>query len=298
MSSAVIRTPPRMQPMRDSAASGGFASIGNMLSSPYDEEPSTPLPITPQTPQRTSPMRPRIGTVRGEMYTPPGKSHLLDRVQSFEGQVDDHDQFDDDDDEIMLAFDRPSPSKLHRVYDRQSEESGRVRPQTIIDFPEPTLASPIPLRVNPRPHFHRQASDPIIPQQTRVTPQRPHIQIPTPTHSPSRHDQYTIPALPCSGTPISPHLAAPPSLLPPQSPFGPNSSGRRGSTGSDSIKGFDMMKEKKALFRGGEEELFTPFSPRKQRRQESGLRHGFRKSTMRGGQWSRLLEEVQRERKA
>lgn len=52
------------------------------------------------------------------------------------------------------------------------------------------------------------------------------------------------------------------------------------------------MKEKKALFRGGEDELSSPFSPRKQGlndvringagRQESGLRVGARKSMARG----------------
>jgi len=43
------------------------------------------------------------------------------------------------------------------------------------------------------------------------------------------------------------------------------------------------MKEKKALFRGGEEELMSPFSPRKNGgRQESGLRPGAKKGVGRG----------------
>lgn len=41
------------------------------------------------------------------------------------------------------------------------------------------------------------------------------------------------------------------------------------------------MKEKKALFREGEEELLSPFSPRKGR-QESGLRTGPRRGGNRG----------------
>jgi hypothetical protein len=80
---------------------------------------------------------------------------------------------------------------------------------------------------------------------------------------------------------VSPHLALP------RSPFAlAGTSGPRGSVSSissESIKGFDLMKEKKALFREGQDELLTPFSPRKQGgRQESGLRPGPRKATGRG----------------
>ena len=40
-----------------------------------------------------------------------------------------------------------------------------------------------------------------------------------------------------------------------------------------SLTGFDLLKEEKALFRGGEDEVLSPISPGKGR-QESGLRPG------------------------
>ena len=51
------------------------------------------------------------------------------------------------------------------------------------------------------------------------------------------------------------------------------------------------MLERKALFRGGEEELMSPFSPRKTvGRQESGLRQGVRSSGI--DFWKRLSVRI------
>lgn len=103
--------------------------------------------------------------------------------------------------------------------------------------------------------------------------------------------------LPAPASPICPLLAAPPqahySPLPfPSSPHPsphrttPSSSPStpkhilahaRASTTSESIRGFDLLAEKKASFREGEEELMTPFSPRP-RNKPSALRDGLRAS--------------------
>ena len=270
--SSPLRTPAHPD-NRDSVASGGFTSIGNMLSSPYDDDEDHPevirTPVTP--PRKAPPAHPRLGTVRESKYQPPRKAALVERVQSFEGQVDQRESYYDSDEEqgTVLAFDRPSPSSPAKS--TQTAESGRVRPPTVVHFPEPTIS---PLR-SPAPIRHHQPPRPII--HIPNTPTR--SAAPIRAHSPG--GQFTIPALPCSGTPVSPHLALP------RSPFAMvNSPGARGSVSSissESIKGFDLMKEKKALFREGQEELLTPFSPRRiGGGQESGLRPGPRKGVGRG----------------
>ncbi|WWD22090.1 hypothetical protein CI109_106579 [Kwoniella shandongensis] len=118
-------------------------------------------------------------------------------------------------------------------------------------------------------------------------PTQPQISITTtfPLTSPQRSF-----VLPPPSSPISPLLAAPPKshispLSPPISPFATSSGGgsggrSRSSSTSESIRGFDIMTEKKALFREGHEELMSPFSPRMKGMKplalasESGLRNG------------------------
>ncbi|WVQ92887.1 hypothetical protein IAS59_006705 [Cryptococcus gattii] len=102
---------------------------------------------------------------------------------------------------------------------------------------------------------------------------------------------------PAPASPISPLLAAPPQAhyFPLPSPSSshpsphrhtPSSSPStprhilphaRASSTSESIKGFDLLAEKKAFFREGEEELITPFSPRP-RNKPSPLSNGVRVS--------------------
>lgn len=278
------RTPaPAYTENRDSTASGtDFAAIGNMLASPYDasEDESFETLKTPVTPER-----PRMGKVRESRYQAPGKDTLMKRIQSFEGELKTAGKhlrdsiYSDDEDGAILAFDKPSPRKSILKTTTTNTQSRSVRPPTVVHFPQPTFVSPV------------RSAEPI-----RSHPVRPHIQIPG---SPEGHhigssadghqnDAYIIPSLPCSGTPVSPHLALPP-LAPPRSPFaaaaaaynGPGSRGSVSSISSESIKGYEVMKEKKALFREGEDELLSPFSPRKGR-QESGLRTGPRRGVNRG----------------
>ncbi|WVR04543.1 hypothetical protein IAU60_001550 [Kwoniella sp. DSM 27419] len=75
--------------------------------------------------------------------------------------------------------------------------------------------------------------------------------------------------LPPPTSPISPMLAAPPRprlkpLSPPSSPFAQGTGLTRvDSSDNGSVRGFDVMVEKKALFREGQEELLNPFSTRR-----------------------------------
>lgn len=202
----------------------------------------------------------------------------MKRIQSWEGVVDaSRDSVYSQEDEMAL----PQPTRLSsRVPVRKCPSVGTAKdtPPIIVHFPRPTLVSPV------------NSSAPIRP----APPPRPRVQIPqTPIVSQSQRarpapvEPYTIPELPCSGTPVSPHLALPP-LTPPRSPFavgsavtGPGARGSTSSVASESIQGYDVMKEKKALFREGQEELLSPFSPRTTR-QESGLRAGPRRGTNRG----------------
>lgn len=253
------------------ASTDGFASIGNTIASPYNSEDESHESLRTLITPQSSP--PRVGIVQETRYLPPGKDALIARVQSYEGKLDRDgsyysDEFDDDNDEDggMLAFDKPSPGPSPR---KEQETRPAARPITVVHFPEPTLISPM------------RSHEPI-----RSSPQRPQIQIPSSSPSPRpilHHDSsghFTIPTLPCSGTPVSPHLALP------RSPFAAAQAGFResvSSISSESIRGFEVMKDKKALFRGGEEELMSPFSPRTTGgRQESGLRPGPRRGGARG----------------
>ena len=97
--------------------------------------------------------------------------------------------------------------------------------------------------------------------------------------------------LPAPSTPISPFLASPPQphlpvgsnghgyantqLAPPSSPFAKPPNRSSAVSSNESISGYDAMVEKKALFRGGEEELISPFSPRpRPREQPNGRKVG------------------------
>lgn len=60
---------------------------------------------------------------------------------------------------------------------------------------------------------------------------------------------------------------------------------------SDSIRGLDVMREKKALFRGGDDELMSPISPRPPRKDGRGIGMGMRRTVvgMPGGEfWKRF----------
>ncbi|KAK1926489.1 hypothetical protein DB88DRAFT_168488 [Papiliotrema laurentii] len=295
--SPALRTPPSAAARDSTASAGGLAAIGSLLASPYDVDDDDThewirTPLTPPVPgsnpfdqpphyvpaDSSTHHRPKMGRVRESRYQPPSKETLMKRIQSWEGVVDaSRDSVYSQEDEMAL----PQPTRLSsRVPVRKCPSVGTAKdtPPIIVHFPRPTLVSPV------------NSSAPIRP----APPPRPRVQIPqTPIVSQSQRarpapvEPYTIPELPCSGTPVSPHLALPP-LTPPRSPFavgsavtGPGARGSTSSVASESIQGYDVMKEKKALFREGQEELLSPFSPRTTR-QESGLRAGPRRGTNRG----------------
>ena len=176
---------------------------------------------------------PRVGDKRDKT---PEKVVGEDCTRSLEGSVGDED---------IISF--PATGVEERTPKRK----------TVIDFPAPNL-HPVKSRSPPMSHPAPDVS-------RGAQPPRPSLSTP-------RGNTYTIPHLPSSGVPISPHLAAPPgtALSPPRSPF---ASPARSSGSSESITGLDLLKEKKALVRGGDDEVFSPISPRKGR-QESGLRPG------------------------
>ncbi|KAK4684839.1 hypothetical protein P7C73_g5329, partial [Tremellales sp. Uapishka_1] len=119
------------------------------------------------------------------------------------------------------------------------------RPRTIIDFPDPMLT--------PAPRYPSRTHDAYNPQRP-IPPETPYSPRPSAPHH-----------LPPPSSPISPMLAAPPSLFtPPRSPFASPGVDNRASVASttDSIRAFDIMKEKRALFREGQEDIMVPFSPR------------------------------------
>ena len=216
----------------------------------------------------------------------------------------------------IIEFPDPSLGARMRANRDMSQASQPVRPTRTQppkdQSPSPIQRSPVSANHPSVPRIIIPSGDPTAPAPASSTPTQPmqnqtnpfslrrhpgvqvfddpsRLSLHRPSNSPrSPPKAYTIPNLPSSGVPISPHLAAPPTNLPstpfsnppfpgqgfvpPRSPFaGP--SPHRGSNSSDSITGYDLLKEKKALFRGGEEEIVSPISPRKPR-QESGLRVG------------------------
>lgn len=259
-----------------------------------------------------------IGVVEEEMEDDRDEEILSYSVPSPTKNAPEHGQEGGVRRSIIIDFPQPSltPSSPLKSSTSSPLSSSPGRPQQ--SPPKPILQKqPQNPFASPTHPSTNQSSGPIaFPPVTKPHPMRPHIHIPTihctpPGGTPPRivnqnrptlqssPERFTIPELPCSGTPVSPALAAPPQfsnspLSPPRSPFSQDASSRGSvsSISSDSIKGFEMMKEKKALFRGGEDELSSPFSPRKQGlndvringagRQESGLRVGARKSMARG----------------
>jgi hypothetical protein len=229
-------TPSHAPPARPDSE---FQTIGTLLSSPYDDSDSdseeVQTPITLPS-ARLSPIK------KGETkYSPPRKSLIQSRING-----------------------------LGDVAEEQEQQHG------VISFPRPTRAGLVtPNRSPYAPPIRTSPSNQSIPQ----TQLRPISNLQTRPSTP------TMPhTLPPPSSPISPYLANPqhqPPLPLPNSPFtnqtqsqSPSQPRISTSSTSDSLRGFDIMREKKALFRGGEEELMSPFSPSSTKRQESGLRHG------------------------
>lgn len=134
--------------------------------------------------------------------------------------------------------------------------------------PHPQFGAPPPSSAGPYAPTNAAPGASIL----QPRPQRPTVQVSLP-----------ITPLPvfANAAPVSPMLAAPPRahfspLAPSPSPgLGPGVVRR--DTDNDSIRGHDFLREKNATFREGEEEVFTPFSPRA-RQAGPRVRAGGRKS--------------------
>ncbi|WWC59371.1 uncharacterized protein I303_101923 [Kwoniella dejecticola CBS 10117] len=328
---------PRGSSDRDRPRDSGVQAIGAFFSAPYDSdlESDTDEPIpTPQSQARTPIARARsaravsVSVKTAKAY----KDALEAKIKSQTGELDHwdntheynqdgglgHDYYGDED--RMEDLEPPRSPAKRDISSRQSDESGRVRPLTVVEFPEPTLQptqghgkgypSPSPSSspsskptppYNPRPnapppshsddgHHHTSTEGyPRTPFRTNTSPGglqpthsshdghfqgRPQPRIDTSSLSPPR----TI-LLPPPASPISPMLAAPPQphfspLSLPSSPFAKSSALGHGHGKTDSmngsIRGFDIMAEKKALFREGQEELMSPFSTRRARPGRTG----------------------------
>ncbi|KAK8846851.1 hypothetical protein IAR55_005939 [Kwoniella newhampshirensis] len=279
----------------------GFNSIGNLLSTPYDADDSDGDEelFTPNASARTPTPATAPSSAKGY------KGILEVKMRSLS-----HDDVEgeEDDDESTIRFKPHTPIKGAGVSgvistnnspsSRQSMESGRVRPPTIVEFPGPSLqpaqghgfgypnVHQRPLKGDPlactrananRPNEESRIEDsPRTPPRiksstTRYPPLPPNLPSRSSHHlSPHRPDQAPTFLLPPPSSPISPLLAAPPKshispLSPPFSPFATASrdSGhsRDSSITSESIRAYDIMAEKKAFFREGHEELMSSFSP-------------------------------------
>ena len=228
-----------------------LTSIGNLLSTPYDSDSEDEV----LTPHHSRPLdRPRSGTVQKYLGIPKIVRSHVSRTQV--GEID------DDLDGDVIAFDRPGPVPPTKTDWRQSNESGILIypsvsiPLSPLRYPAPTRP---PLLTPPATPTHRldQVSTPMLATPRSITPL----------------------SVPPNASPISPLLAAPPqphfnSISSPSSPF--STSDNRSSISSDSTWGYQIMLEKKALFRGGDE-LISPFAMSTEAlRQESRLRHHIR----------------------
>ncbi|BEI96115.1 hypothetical protein CcaverHIS631_0110640 [Cutaneotrichosporon cavernicola] len=110
----------------------------------------------------------------------------------------------------------------------------------------------------PMPASSTGANQAPFPQQQQSYPTQPtSILQPRPQHPAQRPAvQVALPVF-AGAAPVSPMLAAPP-----RAHFSPMAPSLSPSNDNASIRGHDYLREKNATFREGEEEVFTPFSPR------------------------------------
>ncbi|KAE8538298.1 hypothetical protein D1P53_005640 [Cryptococcus gattii VGV] len=242
-------------------------------------------------------------------------SAVAQNVESFEGQVDVHANHQNG------AYGRkPVVLPTSGVRNNQSHGSSHYMPKNSISPANDLRLTSKPQKprrsgINPQADYPQPVSIQSHNQPIRGNyPSVPNIQPAITT------GLFPLPSilLPAPASPISPLLAAPPqahySPLPSPSSSHPSphrhtpssspSTPRhilphaRASSTSESIKGFDLLAEKKAFFREGEEELITPFSPRP-RNKQSPLRNGVRASG--ADFWKRFsvsvrLDEIDRQK--
>lgn len=281
---------------RFSSASNAISSIGNILSSPYDTDDSDTEDVirTPsdRAPHGASPIGNNTG--RGDRRLTQTRQVPVNYMRSVAGEVEviafDQNRsspsptarpagrVDAQGNKRVTIVDFPSPSispssekKSYFPQQQQPTTPPRIYNPTSSPIRKPSpggLAYPSPARSGPMASPSPRTAS-ASPARGYPQPQaRPQLHLLTQTAAthgllPPRQ----IPDLPPPASPIIPILAQPPpSHASPLPRFLGPAAGNRDSTASgvstnESIAGYDSMKEKNALFRGGEEELLA-FSPR------------------------------------
>jgi hypothetical protein len=224
-------------PARDNDRnSTNLSSIGGLLmTSDWDDEP------------KIRQGRARSSTIVHPKNAPPqeySSSTLHARVQSLEGELD-------DDNHRSFFSDASGPIAPARVGSAPPRADSLPGPAPGVSFPMPapsprTQQAPLP-RQQPQGYPespYQQRPQPGQPQSIlQPRPQRPAVQVALPVFA--------------GAAPVSPMLAAPP-----RAHFSPMAPSPSPSSDNASIRGHDFLREKNATFREGEEEVFTPFSPR------------------------------------
>ncbi|TYJ56316.1 hypothetical protein B9479_003008 [Cryptococcus floricola] len=273
--------PPRS---RDS----GVSAIGALLSTPYDDSDDESNYGPSPKPAKRHPVA-RQGPTIGQG----GMAAVAQNVKSFEGELDAGSGH-------HMGFTSP---EIHSQAPFGHQPS--LQPTNGLGL---TASPPKPVRSysnGPQPDYHVPMSGRVEPQRSNTAPMQHHY---PPQPSPQRRPQppgiNTLPPpmpinLPAPASPIAPFLAAPPSphFSPMSATSAPSSpvvgrpsspspslaripANARMSASSASIRGWDALAEKKAMFREGEDEVMSPFSTSRPRNKPSGLREGTRASGM------------------
>ncbi|WVN85752.1 uncharacterized protein L203_100903 [Cryptococcus depauperatus CBS 7841] len=284
-------SPPRP---RDS----GLNAIGTLLSKPYDDtdDESDYGQESVHTSASRYPVA-RSGPVIGQ-----AQGSMAQKVKSFEGELD------TSSDTMSARVDFPSPilqkDQGHGTFGYSSSNS--LPPTTGLGLQSGVPRAPSRSNSNGalQPDYHAPLEGGrLLPARSFTEPLQINYNTYPPQETGHRVAQHNINMarppprpilLPAPTTPISALLAAPPqphfSPMAPPSPTGSpalsvshdmSSSpipahARASSAASESIRGYNIMAEKKAFFREGQEELFSPISPRPRRAKPSGLQHGSR----------------------
>ncbi|OXB37136.1 hypothetical protein LQV05_003782 [Cryptococcus neoformans] len=270
----------------------GIGAIGKLLSTPYDtnDESDADDAIIPKlhsdTKQPVDRSGPRVSQVA---------SAVVQSIKSPEGDVHVH------------------ADHQHRAYGRQPVSLPFPNVQHNQDYGSYTytqssnnIAPTSGLGLSSSAERQKQSDTNLQAGYCQSAPIQSHTQLTHSNYPPIRNVPLAIITglipprsilLPAPASPISPLLAAPPQAhyspfpspsSPHPSPYRPppssfpstprhNLAHARASSTSESMRGFDLLAEKKAFFREGEEELMTPFSPRP-RNKPSALRNGMRAS--------------------
>ncbi|WVQ97944.1 hypothetical protein IAU59_005063 [Kwoniella sp. CBS 9459] len=149
-------TPLGLNDDRDRPRDSGVHAIGAFFATPYDSDAESdfddlPTPArsatnTPNPHIRNPAARARAGSVSVNVNTPKGYKNALEaKIRSQAGELDGN--WSEEDDEELYRDDRGDKEHLNEVQlqapspikGRQSDESGRVRPLTVVEFPEPSL---------------------------------------------------------------------------------------------------------------------------------------------------------------